>query len=249
MPAEVAARLGVQTAAVQSSTAPVPLDLPGTLNVDADRLSHVHARFPGEIVELGGDGRSATVAFGQHVRKGQLLAVIWSQDLGEKKSELIDALSQLRVDEDSLARIRAATDGAIPDRIIRDAQRKVEADRIAVSRAVRTLQAWRIPKEEIDEVRAEAARLSREGAARRRREEMVGNGPSWTYCSPLDGTVIERNVALGDLVDTNTDLFKVADLSRLRVVAHAYEEDLPSLDALKTTAAPGRSPSARARTR
>jgi cobalt-zinc-cadmium efflux system membrane fusion protein len=51
--------------------------------------------------------------------------------------------------------------------------------------------------------------------------------------SPLDGTVIERNVALGDLVDTNIDLFKVADLSRLRVVAHAYEEDLPSLDALK----------------
>ena len=36
----------------------------------------------------------------------------------------------------------------------------------------------------------------------------------------------------GDLIDTSTDLFKVADLSRLRVTAHAYEEDLPALDAL-----------------
>ena len=48
--------------------------------------------------------------------------------------------------------------------------------------------------------------------------------------SPLDGTIIERNVALGELVDTSTDLFKIADLSRLGVLAYAYEEDLPTLD-------------------
>ena len=45
--------------------------------------------------------------------------------------------------------------------------------------------------------------------------------------------ILERNIAMGDLVDTSLDLFKIADLSRLRVVANAYEEDLPSLDALK----------------
>ena len=216
------------------------LEMSGTLMLDADRLSHVHARFPGEIVELGpGDGRSPAVCFGQRVRKGQLLAVIWSRDLGEKKSDLIDALSQLRVDEDSLARIsKAAAEGSVPDRILRDTERKVEADRIAVSRAVRTLQSWRISKEEIDQVRAEADRLARESVAAsedggRDREEMVAQWAKLEVLAPLDGTVIERNVALGDLVDTNIDLFKVADLSRLRVVAHAYEEDLPSLDALK----------------
>ena len=50
---------------------------------------------------------------------------------------------------------------------------------------------------------------------------------------PFDGVIVERNVARGDLIDTSTDLFKIADLSRLRVVAHAYEEDIPALDALK----------------
>jgi cobalt-zinc-cadmium efflux system membrane fusion protein len=166
------------------------------------------------------------------------LAVIWSRDLGEKKSDLIDALSQLRLDEDSLARIsRAAAEGSVPERILRDTERKVEADRIAVSRAVRTLQSWRISKEEIDKVRAEAERLARENrlplAKTSDREEMVSQWAKLDVLSPLEGTVIERNVALGDLVDTNIDLFKVADLSRLRVVAHAYEEDLPALDALK----------------
>ena len=169
LPAGVAKRLEVQTSAVETSSAPVTLEMSGTLMLDADRLSHVHARFPGEIVELGpGNGRSPTVRFGQRVRKGQLLAVIWSRDLGEKKSDLVDALSQLRVDEDSLERIsKAATEGSVPERMLQDTQRKVEADRIAVSRAVRILQSWRIPKEEIDEVRAEAIRLARESAAAR----------------------------------------------------------------------------------
>ncbi len=235
----MAAKIGIQTCTVDASSVPVTLEMSGTLMLDADRLSHVHARFPGEIVELGrGDGRSPAVSFGQKVRKGQLLAVIWSRDLGEKKSDLIDALSQLRVDEDSLARIsKAAAEGSVPERILRDTERKVEADRIAVSRAVRILQSWRISKEEIDQVRAEADRLARESGAapeggERDRDEMVAQWAKLDVLSPLDGTVIERNVALGDLVDTNIDLFKVADLSRLRVVAHAYEEDLPSLDAL-----------------
>src|SRR5262249_40050398 len=50
--------------------------------------------------------------------------------------------------------------------------------------------------------------------------------------SPQDGVILEKNVAQGDLVDTVTDLFKVADLSRLIFWAHAYEEDLPILQAL-----------------
>ncbi len=233
LPPELAANLGIQTCKVEYSSAPVMLEMSGTLMLDADRLSHVHARFPGEIVELGpGDDHSPGVSFGQRVRKGQLLAVIWSRDLGEKKSDLIDALSQLRMDEGDLARIsKGAAEGAIPERILCDKERKVEADRIAISRAVRTLQSWRICKEEIDHVRAEADRLSPEKAPDR--EEMVAQWAKLEVLSPLDGTVIERNVALGDLVDTNIDLFKIADLSRLRVVAHAYEEDLPSLDALK----------------
>ena len=52
---------------------------------------------------------SQPIAFGQHVRKGQVLAVIWSQDLGEKKSELIDGLSQLHLDEESLQRLGDAS--------------------------------------------------------------------------------------------------------------------------------------------
>jgi cobalt-zinc-cadmium efflux system membrane fusion protein len=229
---EVAAKLGIETAVVERSTAPITLELPGTLMLDSDRLSHVRARFAGEIVEWGDGETKAPVTFGQRVRKGQLLAVIWSRDLGEKKSELVDGLSQLRVDEDSLVRInKVAGDGSVPDRVIRDAERKVEADRIAVARAERTLQSWRISQEEIDAVRAEADRLSHN--AKQDRRELSRQWARVEVRASWDGVIIEKNVALGDLVDTSTDLFKIADLSRLRVMAHAYEEDLPLLDALQ----------------
>jgi len=232
LPADLAKRLDVQTEPARPSTAPGTLELSGSLILDSDRLAHVHARFPGEVVELGNAGTgSRPVAFGQHVRKGQVLAVIWSQDLGEKKSELVDGLSQMHVDEESLDRLsEAAAEGAVPDRTLREARRKVEADRIAVSKSLRTLESWRLSKGEIDEVRAEAARLLREKSPDH--QELVQQWARLDVVAPLDGVIIERNVTLGELVDASSDLFKVADLSRLGVLAYAYEEDLPTLDSL-----------------
>ena len=80
-------------------------------------------------------------------------------------------------------------------------------------------------------MRAEADRLSHN--AKQDRRELSRQWARVEVRAPWNGVIIEKNVALGDLVDTSTDLFKIADLSRLRVMAHAYEEDLPSLDALQ----------------
>ena len=161
LPQEVAARLGVQTEVVENSTAPILRELAGTLMLDPDRLAHVRPASPARLSNGVTGELNPRCASVSAVRKDQLLAIIWSRDLGEKKSELVDGLSQLRVDEDSLARInKVAGEGAVPDRVIRDAERKVEADRIAVARAERTLQSWRVSKEEIDAVRAEAGRLA-----------------------------------------------------------------------------------------
>jgi cobalt-zinc-cadmium efflux system membrane fusion protein len=44
--------------------------------------------------------------------------------------------------------------------------------------------------------------------------------------------ILEKNIALGDIVDTDTNLFMIGDLSYLSVWAHVYEEDLPLLEAL-----------------
>src|SRR5439155_9814415 len=44
--------------------------------------------------------------------------------------------------------------------------------------------------------------------------------------------LLEKNVTVGDLIDTSADLFKMASLDQLAVWVHVYEEDLPTLQKL-----------------
>ncbi len=225
-------QLGIKTAATTLATLPIEMKLDGTLSLDPSHLEHVRCRFNGEVVEIGkvADG-SRPLQFGDTVKSDQLLAIVWSQELGEKKSELVDALSQQHLDMATRERLTAVADsGAIPGRELKDIERAVEADRVAVSRAKRTLQTWRVSDTEIAEIEAEANRLieSPTGTA----SEVAQEWPRVEVRAARDGVILEQNVAVGDVISQSDKLFMVADLSRLRVIASAYEEDLAWLDAL-----------------
>jgi cobalt-zinc-cadmium efflux system membrane fusion protein len=239
---EVVKRAGVRTAAAQRAQQPRALELHGSLGIDTNQLVRVHARFAGEVVEVSdidvrpvSPGQIETVfrpvRFGDRVSKGQLLAVVWSKDLGEKKSELMDALSQLRTDQEQLAALEElARKGAIPETSLRQARRNVEADLNASVRAERTLRVWRVPDDEIQAVKNEAARVFQSRG--RRDPDKEKNWARVEVRAPFEGIVVEKNLAVGDLIDTTADLFKIANLDSLTVWAQAYEEDLAALQAL-----------------
>jgi cobalt-zinc-cadmium efflux system membrane fusion protein len=242
LPPDVAEALGIHSTPSRKPERSRTLVLAGSLALDANRLARVHPRFAGEVAEIGtvpddtrrgADGRSAgrPLRFGDEVREGQLLAVLWSTALGEKKSEYVDALSQLRLERETLRRQEALLkDQAIPERNVREAMRAVEAAEIAVNRVERTLRSWRLTDAEVEDIRAEAEQIrthkgTRDGVRER----------SWARLevrAPFGGTLVEKNVAVGDIVETTTDVFKIADLRRLGVQAHVYEEDLPFLLAI-----------------
>ncbi len=178
-----------------------------TTALNPDTLAHVHPRFAGEAIDI-------RVRLGQRIKKGQTLAVLWSKDLGEKKSELIDARSQMNLTKDALDHLREGySKGAIPQQAYRQAVRDYEAARIAYDRAYQTLVSWRLTKKEIDNIEHE-------------------KGEDWPRVivqAPREGTVVEKNVVAGELVDPTMNLFVISDLSRLSVWASALEEDLLAL--------------------
>jgi len=47
--------------------------------------------------------------------------------------------------------------------------------------------------------------------------------------SPLEGTVIKRNVTTGEVIDWKTVLFVITDLRRLWVLADVHEKDIPKV--------------------
>jgi cobalt-zinc-cadmium efflux system membrane fusion protein len=230
LPPEMPARLGLQIGEVRARTAPPRvLDLIGALAVDPDRLAHVRSRFAGEVIEIGPatpGTKGPALSVGDRVKKGQLLVVLWSKGLAETKAALFDALTQLQLDQERLGWTeRMYARGFVTEAALRQGQRNVAGDKNAVARAERTLREWRVPVEDIKAIQAQT-----EGKRDPAREK------EWARVevrAPFDGTILERNVAVGEVVDTAADLFKVADLGQLAVLARVPEADAAALSALK----------------
>lgn len=237
--------LKVRVAAVRRAPLTEPLQLTGSLFLDSSHLAVVHTRFQGEIVEVGqvpevdaqgkpvmvdGNPSMRQIRAGDQVTKGQLIAVVWSKEIGETKSDLVEALSRKRLSEATVKRLVGLKEGTVSGQTVHEAQQKYQSDVIAVERAERTLRSWRETDDEIAEVYAEAARIAGGNAAP---DSNVRQ--SWANVeirAPLSGTVMERNGTVGEIVATGVDLFTIADLSRMGVMANIYEEDIPKLTLL-----------------
>jgi cobalt-zinc-cadmium efflux system membrane fusion protein len=263
LPVEQMTRWGIRTTAVRArETVGRRLTLSGSLAIPPQQLAVVRSRFPGEVVEWGtvlvqpkarppatGDAAKnefkdvwghlpeplrRPLAFGDAVKKGQLLAVIWSKDLGEKKSELIDALVKLHLDEKTLTNLKAlAESGAGSEAAYRKAQNAVSADLNAIARARRTLAIWKVSKAEIEEIEKEADRIIA-SKTRKDLDKMKDQAEKWARVevrARVDGVVVEKNLHPGDVVDTKTDLFKIADLRKLVAMVNVYPDDLALLRA------------------
>jgi len=231
---EVAAQLGIRTAeAVPRGGKPRVLRQVGTLNFDTDRVFVVRSRFPGEVVEIGAikDGETTrSLRYGDKVKKGQLLAVLWSRELGERKAAFVDALCKLDLSRATLERMRKLADqGVIAAATMNSAEKQVQTDANAVLTAERTLIMWKFSHEEIKDLKAEADRIAKNAGKRDAKKEAA----RWARVeirAPADGTVIEKNAHFGELVDNNNAaLFRIADLSRLQIWVHPPEEYLSDI--------------------
>jgi cobalt-zinc-cadmium efflux system membrane fusion protein len=223
--------LQIRTVEVKPAPPPEPLRLPGSLVLDPNRLVVVHTRFSGELVRIamsGHNGSARPLRYGDRVNKGDVMGVVWSKDIGEKKSELVDAVSKLEADRNTLKALKSAAEGAVARIKIVEAQRNFDADSIALARADRTLRSWRLSEDEIQAVYQEAEDV-RKGITD------PTNDKSWAELeirAPISGLIVEKNFNEGAMVDPDDALFQIADLSQLMVMAYVYEEDLPALKKL-----------------
>jgi cobalt-zinc-cadmium efflux system membrane fusion protein len=221
-----------------------PLVMPGSTLLDPTWIMRIRTRFNAEVVEIGkvfetggpqtsGQTVERELRPGDRVRRGDTLALVWSIDVGGRKSDLVDALVQLKLDEQRLeARQKLWQDGYLPEDTLRQTERDVISDRNAVERAVRTLRTWNVPEREIDAAREEAVKtLARKGVRDKEKERLWARSE---LIAPRDGTIVERNVGVGEYVADNTvSLFTIADISRMQIMANPPEDVLPTLLSLK----------------
>ena len=177
------------------------LRVPARVDLDQQRVARIGATVTGRIVET-------KTVLGQRVNKGDTLALLNSTELGMAQAAYLKSASQ------------------------------VNLRRLAVNRAERLLQADVIASAELQErkgmlheaevdLRAATDQLRVMGmsAADLARLEQEKAIHSFTpIVASLDGTVIERNVTVGQVVQPADALFTVADLSQVWLVAEVPEQ-------------------------
>ena len=213
----------------------------GSTALDPTKLFRVRARFApspssAECVQIGQvaqdprrSGALHTVfrelRSGDRVAKGDLLAVFYSVDVGNKKNDLIDAIYQLKLDEEILKAAQTKLE-SVPAVFLWNAERNVQGDRNTVNRAVAMLQTWGISEDDIQAVRDEAENVKKRGGKHDKSKDELW--PRVEIRSPYNGVVVERNLALHEIVvDNTTNLFQIADVEKLFIAANVPEDDLP----------------------
>lgn len=244
LPANTSAKLGIRVGEVKQRTAAKQrvLELAGSTALMPNKIARITGGFaPFEVIEIGkfeaAEKEARQLRVGDKVTKGQVLATIASAEIGKKKNELFDAAVQLKLDQIILERAGQAA-GAVTGVFLLNAKRNALTDLIAVTRAQDNLKTWGIPDDEIETVRKQAQEVA-ENPKLDTEEQRKTRLKEWNKTalrSPIDGIIVECNIHTGEVVaDSKTNLFQIANLDQLLVMANIGADDLRALESLKAT--------------
>lgn len=157
------------------------------------------------------------VSEGDQVAKGTLLAKIDAQ------------VQRARV---ALAEVAANADGSVVRAKIVIEQTKALRDRVARARSKGAAQQWEVTQSEQAVQLAEAdLQVAIEGAEGNQSQLALDQAilSEFSMIAPFDGTILEINTQPGEIVDTQTTVLEIGNLSKLRATAFVPLDWLDSL--------------------
>ena len=191
--------LRITTRDVESRTGGDLVMLLGEVAVDQRAYAEVGAPVAARVTRL-------LVNAGDAVRAGQALAELTSAELGRERAEYLSASARLKVAEAALERkLGLAAEKIVPLREVQEAESVAGEARAALraSRAAITAFGVEPPADDGDGATSSAFVLR----------------------SPVAGSVIERAVVVGHMLDPATPAFRIGNLSTLWLTVHAFERD------------------------
>lgn len=218
---------GLAMAEVVSRQLPTTIDMTGAVTAEDARVAHIRPLARGLVERVW-------VSLGERVSRGQPLATYDNIQLGELVGEYLGAKAVLQQAEADL-----------------DVKRRV----VERGRQLITLEA--IAQQELDlreaELKTAVASVARDQATVSRVEEQLhrfglsdadltklsptsGESPHREAShavlrAPFDGVITKYDVAQGEVVEPEQELFTVTDLSQVWVLADIYEKDITKVRA------------------
>jgi cobalt-zinc-cadmium efflux system membrane fusion protein len=202
---DAAARAGIKVEAVGEQLAPEALQQAATGVVQANAY-----RSTPVVSLVGGRLTQVSVEAGQEVRRGQTLAVVFSDELAMAQTRYLSSQAELEEHH-------------------RHHQRTAQLVEIGAASREEFEQSTTLLKKAEAELASQRQRLLLLGLTPQRVAAL--NTPSQVSSevslpAPVSGTVISRAANPGEVVEANKEILRVADLSNVWVVGQVFERDL-----------------------
>lgn len=205
---EQIAQAGIIVATAGPGTLISTLELPGQIVLNADREVHIVPRIGGTVSEV-------RKVLGDQVAAGETMAVLESRDLADLNATYLAAEARV-----SLAQITFQREEVLW-------RQKISAEQDYLT-AKQALAEARIDQRQ---ARQKLQALGLGDAAFASLQKHADNVLTrFEVVAPIAGTVIEKHLTVGEVVDTTQPLFTIADLRTVWVDLSVYPKDLPLVD-------------------
>jgi membrane fusion protein, heavy metal efflux system len=195
-------RAGIVVSRVSATEDVSKLRVPGVVAANAYRQVVVTPLVAGRVTAV-------SVQLGDRVRKGQVIAQVYSPELAEARTRYVSAVAMLEAHDRELQRTQKLVE-------IGAASRQ-ELERIHAEHAAQTAT--------VESARAQLELLGI-GGSTLRKDEARKLSATTSIPAPIDGVITERGANVGLNVDPATKLFTVVDLSTVWVLADIHERDM-----------------------
>jgi cobalt-zinc-cadmium efflux system membrane fusion protein len=177
--------------------------VPGNVQFNENKLAHVGSRVPGRVVEVRAN-------LGDKVKQGDSLAIIDSTELGTAQSEYLKAKANFLAQEKAYERAKKLLEGKA---ISLGEYQKREAEYMTVRAE------FKAAEDKLHLLGLSEAEVKHIGS-----EHVINSKVA--VRAPFSGTVVERHATLGEVIEPAANLFTLADLSTLWVIADLPEKDI-----------------------
>src|SRR5579871_1869735 len=197
----------IRVVAVRREKVAGRIDATATVEPDARAVAQITTPIPARVVRLIADP-------GQNVSAGEPLAILSSVELGQAKAQYLKARSLRQIAEQHLQReqdLYAKKIAPLKDLLSARAERDTAvAEYEAAHETLRLL----IPASQLEHL------------------SFANNGTplsEFPLTSPLAGTLVRRNLTVGEAVDREHTLMTVINLEHVWVITNVFEHDLHAL--------------------
>lgn len=196
--------LDIKVQEANEGTLSITLSARGKIILEPDRLAHI-------LPKVSGVAKEGLKNIGDHVKKGEVLAVLESREIADTKANYLAAHEKERLALSLFEREQSLYAKKISSQQeFLQAQSTYEEAKINLLLAKAKLHAFGLSDEAI-------ATLENQKDPDLRVYDIY---------SPIDGEIINRHITIGEFIETTATIYEIADLNKVWIEIGIYPNDL-----------------------